>query len=132
MLLSMAKSCLEAALDYARRGWPVFPVWWAEDGRCACGKAKCQHPAKHPLGKLAPNGRNSATKDLETIERWWGEYPKANIGIPTGPESGLVILDEDPRNGGDISKLPGNMPFTPTVFTGGDGEHFYLKHPCNG
>jgi putative DNA primase/helicase len=121
--------CLAAALDYAALEWPVFPVWWIKNGKCACGKADCQHPGKHPIGKLAPNGRNSATTDPETIKRWWGQCPEAHIGIPTGPESGLVVLDVDPRHGGDVNKLPGNMPLTPTAFTGGGGEHYYMQHP---
>ncbi len=127
---------LSAALGYAGLGWPVFPVWWAANGRCACGKADCQNPGKHPIGKLAPNGRNSATTAPKVIKGWWGEYPKASIGIPTGPESGLVVLDIDPRHGGDESKRKmerlGNFPITPMVFTGGNGEHIHLQHPGNG
>ena len=127
---------LSAALGYAGLGWPVFPVWWAANGRCACGKADCQNPGKHPIGKLAPNGRNSATTAPKVIKGWWGEYPKARIGIPTGPESGLVVLDIDPRHGGDESKRKmerlGNFPITPMVFTGGNGEHIHLQHPGNG
>ena len=126
----------DAALDYAARGWPVFPVWWALGGRCACGNPDCPHPAKHPIGKLAPKGRNSATTNSETIKKWWMDYPEANIGIPTGPESGLVVVDVDPRNGGDASlkelERQGNFPITSTVFTGGDGEHIFLQHPGNG
>jgi hypothetical protein len=51
---------LRAAQEYAGRGWPVFPIWWPEDGRCACGDPDCSHPGKHPIGKLAtrdPSGR---------------------------------------------------------------------------
>jgi hypothetical protein len=123
---------LAEALRYAAQGWPVFPVWWVENGQCACGNADCQHPGKHPIGKLAPNGRNSATTDPETIKRWWRQYPKANIGIPTGPESGLVVVDLDPRNGGSVEKLPGNLPLTLTAKTGGGGWHYYLVHPGDG
>jgi hypothetical protein len=119
---------LGAALDYARRNWLVFPVWWPENGKCACGKADCQHPAKHPIGKLAPNGRNSATTDPEIIKAWWSEYPKANIGIATGSESGLVVPDIDLPKGGEaswreITSRIGNMPLTPAVRTGGGGWH---------
>lgn len=131
-----APPLLEAALKYASWGWPVFPLWWPENGKCACGKGDCQHPGKHPIGKLAPHGRNSATTDPEIIKGWWGEYPQANIGIITGQQSGLVVVDVDPRNGGDESKKKlerlGNFPITPTAFTGGGGEHIFLQHPSNG
>lgn len=126
----------QAALSYAARGWPVFPVYWIEDGACACGKPDCQHPGKHPIGKLAPKGRNSATTDSETIKKWWEKYPRANIGIPTGPESGIVALDNDPRHGGDESKRRlerrGNFPYTSTAHTGGKGEHTMMAHPGSG
>ncbi|MBM4275662.1 MAG: DNA primase [Deltaproteobacteria bacterium] len=121
-----------AALDYAARGWPVLPLWWPEKGRCACEKPDCQHPGKHPLGKLAPAGRNSATTAPETIRRWWGRCPQASIGIVTGLESGLLVMDVDPRNGGHPNRLPGNLPITASVTTGGGGWHFYLAHPGNG
>jgi hypothetical protein len=127
---------LEQALDYATRGWPVFPVWPIKGGKCSCGEVDCQHPGKHPIGKLAPKGRNSATTDPETIKRWWGQHPKANIGIPTGPESGLVVVDVDPRHGGldSLKKLEalGKFPLTLKAKTGGGGWHIFLAHPGNG
>jgi hypothetical protein len=127
---------LNAALDCASRGWPVFPVWWVEDGRCACGKADCRHLGKHPLGLLVPIGRNSATTHQEVIKVWRGEYSKANIGIATGKESGLVVVEVDPRHGGNESKkkleLLGNFPYTPTAYTGGGGEHIFMAYPGNG
>jgi hypothetical protein len=131
----MINPLLVAALDYAARGWPVFPVWWASKEGCACGKADCEHPGKHPIGKLAPNGRNSATMNPGIIKKWWGKYPQANIGIATGPESGLLVVDLDPRNGSEASlkrleREHGALPvFTPKVHTGGGGEHSYLAHP---
>jgi len=123
---------MDAALSYAARGWAVFPVWWPVGGRCACGKADCQHPAKHPLGSLAPHGVNSATNDPKVIRDWWRRAPLANIGVATGPVSGLVVLDLDPRNGGHPDRLPGSLPTTPTVRTGGGGWHYYLAHPGDG
>ena len=127
---------LEAALAYASRGWPVLPVWWVEEGRCACGADDCHHPGKHPLGKLVPHGRKDATVETSLIRAWWTRYPRANIGILTGLESGIIVVDIDPRNGGTESKrqleLLGNFPHTPSVITGGDGEHFFMKHPDSG
>jgi hypothetical protein len=125
-----------AALDYVARGWEVFPVWWIKKSRCACGEADWQHPGKHPLGKLAPNGRNDATTDPKIIKGWWKRYPSANVGIATGSESGLVVVDIDPRNSGNESKKKlerlGNFSYTITVHTGGGGEHIYLQHPGHG
>jgi hypothetical protein len=122
---------LKAALDYAAH-WPIFPVWGVANGQCTCGKADCQHPGKHPIGILAPNGRNSATKDPAIIHEWWRRCPEANIGIVTGPESGLVVVDIDPQHGGHPDRLPGNLPRTLGVNTGGGGWHYHLAHPGEG
>jgi hypothetical protein len=127
---------LLAALDYAERSWHVFPCWWIKNGSCACGTIDCQHPGKHPLGRLAPNGKKDASTDQTIIKSWWGLYPDANIGVVTGHESGLVVLDEDPRNGGtdSLKKLEslGNFPLCPVAYTGGGGQHIYFEHPGNG
>lgn len=127
---------LEAALDYARRGWPVFPIHHpvrkGNRNICSCGKPDC-NSAKHPL---TLHGLKDATCDQQQIKMWWTKHPQANVGIITGPESGLVVIDVDPRSGGAdslkaISKL-GNIPVTPMAYTGGGGEHIYLAHPGNG
>ncbi len=119
---------LEAALFYAQKmGWRVLPVYsMGPDGRCTCGKAECGRPGKHPRIK---NWQKLATVDEKQIRQWWGWWPEANIGGATGFESGLVVLDIDPRHGGDISNLPGNLPDTIQCLTGGNGFHFYFKHP---
>jgi len=51
--------------------------------------------------------------------------------LPTGSESGLVVVDIDPRNGGNRGELErlGDFPQTPTACTGGGGEHILLRHP---
>ena len=52
----------DAALHYAKEGWPVFAVHSVgEDGRCDCGKADCSSPAKHPW---PINGVKAATCDV--------------------------------------------------------------------
>src|SRR5262245_410311 len=92
------QTMLEAALKYARSGISVFPVWGIIDGQCACGQAGCRNVGKHPNGSLAPNGFKDATTDEATIRSWWKWHPNSNIGTPT---VGRVVLDIDPRNGGD-------------------------------
>jgi hypothetical protein len=44
----------------------------------------------------------SAARDPARAERMFAEFPAAQLGIATGP-SGLVVIDIDPRNGGEES-----------------------------
>ena len=76
---------VNAALDYARAGLPVFPL---------------QPQGKVPLVK---QGLYAATTDEQQITRWWRRFPQANIGIPTGQPSERIVLDVDPRHGGQAS-----------------------------
>jgi hypothetical protein len=119
---------LDAALTYAERGVPVFPVWWIVNGRCACGKADCDSPGKHPIGAVVPNGVKDATTDPVTIRAWWTRHPHANLATPT---SWCSVLDVDPRHGGDVTlaereRQHGPLPETAEVLTGGGGRHVYL------
>lgn len=131
MTSSRALSMLDAAQGYARRGWPVFPVYGVVDGRCGCGKSACKHPGKHPMTQ---HGVKDATLDEYTIRQWWEKTPDANIGIATGLVSGLYVIDIDPRNGGDdafleLCRAIGTLPETYEVLTGGGGRHLYFKYP---
>ena len=74
----------EAASLLASAGVPVFP--------CASG-------GKRPL---TTHGFHDSTTDLGQVEQWWARMPSANIGIPTGAASGVVVVDVDvhgPVNG---------------------------------
>jgi hypothetical protein len=68
------------ALTYARAGMPVFP--------CNLNKRP-----------LTPRGHHDATTDLDIIHECWARWPDALVGIPTGPESGIWILDVDGEAG---------------------------------
>lgn len=88
--------------------------------------------AKEPHGRLAPRGWCSATRDSRTIEEWWDRAPSANVGVACAP-SGLLVVDVDPRNGGDeelgrLSRELGALPATWTVLTPGGGLHMYFRH----
>jgi hypothetical protein len=120
------------ALDYAQL-WPVLPLAGiTEDDDCDCNKGPdCPRPGKHPLIK---GGLYSATQDEATIKAWVAIWPQANIGIRTGRESDLLVLDVDPRNGGNesLDRLKSNhasLPRTPLCLTGGGGWHYYFRHP---
>src|SRR5262249_52387356 len=123
----------DQARRYAARGWPVFPLWWpTTDGRCCCGAADCASPGKHPIGHLAPRGFMDATTDVATAERWWAAYPEANVGIRTGAESGLVVLDIDGEAGRESTRrlVEEHGRFSPVwARTGSGGWHAYMAHP---
>ena len=75
MTLAPPDSCapmLEFALDYARRGWPVFP---------------CKPTSKAPFVK---DNLNAATSDESTIRKWWKRWPHAMIGVS------VWAVDPDP------------------------------------
>ena len=86
---------LKAALEYAKRGWLVLPLHYPNGEICSCGKKDCDSPGKHPIGQLTPHGFKDATSDPSTIKKWWTDWPKANIGIRTGADSDLIVLDID-------------------------------------
>lgn len=138
---------LEAAVGYAASGLFVFPCWWVgADGRCACGAADCKpwNAGKHPIGAAAPNGYKNATKDPAAIEAWWQRYPRANVAIRTGAESGLDVIDLDvpdlkrtpPKvHDGRVTlaamerEQPGDAAVSaPTVESGTGGRHLWLAH----
>lgn len=110
---------IEAARAYRKRGWGVIPLWWVENGICACeAGASCKSAGKHPLIKWSSYSQKLPS-DAE-IDAWWQQWPDASIGIVTGRVSNLVIVDVD---------IPGYDPFTHdtyTVKTGRGGTHFYF------
>jgi putative DNA primase/helicase len=119
----------DAALWYVHNGFPVFPVHSVHDGCCSCGKPECEHPGKHPR---TSRGFKDATKDPDQARRWWDKWPDANIGIPTGRVSDLLVIDIDPRNAGDDSwetliREYGSIPDTAEQVTGGGGRHIVFR-----
>lgn len=126
-------SMMQTALDYARRGWAVFPVSGIVDNRCTCGSADCHSPGKHPLFS---GGFNIATTDENTIRGWWSNMPDANIGIATGEPSGIFVVDVDVGNGkrgeqslAELEQKVGQLPTDAVVRTGSGGLHYYFELP---
>ena len=120
-----ARDVLEAALRYARRGWPVFPVHSVDHGKCTCGYTVCSSVGKHPR---TAHGVKDATCNEEAIRRLFC-YRQAGIGLATS--SGLFVLDIDPRHGGDktlaaLEEQHGTLPTTLEVRTGGGGQHLFF------
>ncbi len=123
---------LEAALDYAQRGWPVLFLHSIADGRCGCGKPECGNPGKHPIGRLTPHGLHDATTNPDVILGWALKVASFNVAIRCGPESGVVALDVDVNESlAALQREHGPLPETRTHRTG-RGFHYLFVHPGNG
>ena len=114
-LSSMAiEGNLQAALDLARAGFPVFPV----------------NQAKRPLIKW----KAAATTDLGQIRRWFAKWTDATPAIPTGEASGLAVLDLDRKDGKDGFATIKALGFDPhalspvMVETPTGGGHLIFRH----
>ncbi|WP_318387241.1 bifunctional DNA primase/polymerase, partial [Microbacterium maritypicum] len=107
-------STAESALAYAAHGIPVFP--------CAAG-------GKRPA---VAGGFHAASTNHVLVRRWWTAIPSANIGIPTGAASGLVVVDVDVHGFVDgyetldRARAEGLVDgWTAAVRTPSDGLHLY-------
>ena len=110
----MTASMMEAARDYLERGWGLVPL-----------------SGKVPLLR---GGNDQPVVNAEGVELHWGGHPDRNLGICTGSVSGLMVLDVDPRNGGDETLAAllaefGPLPSTLVVATGGGGKHHFFTTP---
>lgn len=130
--MDAANPLLDAAPALAAKGCPVLPCWWIRDGRCACGKADCDSPGKHPVGMVVPHGLKDATTDGAVIRDWWTRYPHAHLAMLTGAASGRDALDVDGDEGraslAALEKQHGPLPTTQEALTGGGGRHVFFAH----
>ena len=117
--MSEYPSMYDAAIEYAKKGFAVFPLKYRD---------------KVPLTR---NGCKDATTDAAQIKAWWQKYPNANIGLATGAVSQNVFvidldIDEDRGIDGyhsleDWQREHGDFPETWTAITGRGGYHLYYR-----
>jgi hypothetical protein len=109
---------LVAALRYAVRGKPVFPL---------------DPDTKHPMCR---HGFHDATTDERMIRAWWEYREDSMIGMPTGAASGVWVLDVDldVRRSIDgriaLARLElahSPLPRTLTARTPRGGMHYYFE-----
>jgi putative DNA primase/helicase len=122
---------LSIALEYASRGWEVFPVYTlTSDLKCTCGVKGCASPGKHPVTRT---GLKEATTNQDQIRSWF-EKNDYNIGIATGEASDLTVIDIDIADGKKGAESWAALiqahgePVTLMVRTGSGGLHLYFKH----
>ena len=102
----------DAALAYARMGWPVFP---------------CNPLAKTPA---CPNGFKDATTNEEQINEWWNTDPNYNPAVALG-ETEYCVVDLDGESGIQewlsLVEASGELAReTFTVKTPRGGQHLYF------
>jgi hypothetical protein len=124
---------LETAKEYAALGWKVLPIYGPIGVQCSCSGASCGCIGKHPI---TSDGLKSATLDQEQLEVWWKTLHHLNIGVATGADSGIFVLDIDVKGDkrGDISieyleAQHGSLPETVEAITGCGGRHLIFMHP---
>jgi len=104
---------LKIALDYAARGWHVFPL---------------APRSKIPL--KGSRGLHDATTNPATLHRWFGQDFPYNIAIRTGLISGLLMLDADGQEGVEnLERLQaehGRLPAT-LMSQSSRGPHLWFK-----
>ena len=127
----MSRPFGQAALAYAACGWLVLPVHTPLEEGCSCGGDCGASAGKHPRTR---HGLKEANRNLDLIWKWWRRWPDANIGILTGRESRIVVLDVDARHDGErslevLEATYDRLPPTLTAHSGGGGRHLYFQHP---
>lgn len=131
----------DAALAYAKWGWPVFPL------KPLSQVPEIAEKTGQPFDKVAKrpatkNGFKDATTDTTRIEAWWKRHPDSNIGLATGIK--FDVIDIDPRHGGAESYVQlrseedertGRGPIPDChgqVATASGGWHLYVLPTGNG
>lgn len=110
------------ALRYTVIGWAVLP---------------CSPDSKKPL---TPHGFKDATIDADRVNELWSAHSAAMIGIATGRDAGIFVLDIDVdeaagRDGlSDLAELESRFHELPSgyrVRTPRGGLHLYFRYPAH-
>ena len=131
-IVQQRSGLLEWVDFYLDQDWPLFPLHSIKHGACTCtrgSKCSASNAGKHPRNR---NGFHGASTSGRLIRNWLRQCPSLNLGIATGGAACLVVIDIDPRHGGDstqaaLEKRYGKLPKTFTVTTGGGGLHLYFS-----
>jgi hypothetical protein len=98
---------IRTGLELADASIPVFP----------CNQDKTPATA---------HSFNDATTDPNRVKLFF-RGPNLLIGMPTGLRSNIDVVDEDPKNGGDLNTL-GPLPMKAVARTRSGGRHVFFRH----
>jgi Bifunctional DNA primase/polymerase, N-terminal len=126
---------LTAALAYAKANIPTFFLSSSKRPLANCRDCNLAGPdhSGATCDHLICHGHLAATCDPDRLRQMSRFAPHGMLAVRTGAVSGLVVIDVDPRNGGNVSL--GDMVrqglLTPTkrVITGANGQHLLYRHP---
>jgi len=127
---------------YAQNGWRIVPLHnvittQGQVTGCTCGNVKgCESTNKKPGWGKHPRisgWQTAATTDAAKISDWFRQWPDMQIGVATGAESNLWVLDIDGVEGlaslKSLEEQNGPLPLTWTIRTGSKGLQFYFLWP---
>jgi hypothetical protein len=108
-----------SALWYAKRGWPVFPLY---------PNSKQPAISKRDGG----NGLHDATTDVDQVRAWWTQNPEYNIGLPTGINFDVIDID-GPDGIASLRELGDDViPEVHGKVSTPRGFHIYVEKTGNG
>lgn len=105
----------EEAIKYSKMGLSVIPL-----------KPKSKLPQS-----FSWEAYQTRKAEPKKVAQWWDKWPDSNIGIITGPVSGLVVVDCDSREAMKLvlsyvrQSVLDRIPFSST----GNGFHLYFRYP---
>lgn len=119
------------ARKYLEAGLRIIPLYPMHGGKCTCENPNCTAGGKHPLRS---NWTSQRIIDTATLYDVWQDVYKCN-GLGFALDSDHLIIDVDPRNGGEASLKQLQADLGIDLFdhcsaiakTGGGGYHFYYR-----
>jgi len=106
-IVPVRSSLHEEAIKYASKGIPVFPIVRNRD-------------------IVAVKWSEVATTDPIQINEWWSKTTDSNIGILTGPKSGVAVAHFLTQESWNLAQEKG-LPVTPIAAVN-KGHHVYFKY----
>lgn len=111
---------LALALAYATAGLPVFP---------------CKESGEDRKAPYIAQGFKAASAEPRDVKEWWGRWPNALVGLPTGAPSELSVvdLDVDKETGETVGETEFSLSGVPedgacSNPTASGGRHIYFRY----
>jgi bifunctional DNA primase/polymerase-like protein/primase-like protein len=90
--------------------------------------------------KYCGGRRWGATNDPAQVARDWRRWPRANLGLPCGPENGIFVVECDTKAGHGVDGVKslralerkhGRLPKTLVAISPAGSLHYYFRWPAD-